>query len=62
MDEQQPIANETEYADALADLSRTMDLDPDVIPNPSAETVNTQIEALARRIKAYEDINYPGES
>lgn len=56
--EPQPIANEEEYTAALAQLALLMDIDPEADPESEA---GQKIEALAQRIKAYEDINYPME-
>lgn len=51
-----PIENEREYEAALAELARLMDLGEQDTPNLE---LDTQIEALAERIQAYERIHYP---
>lgn len=55
---EQPIADEPEYLASLAELAGLMDNDPEADPESEA---GRKIEALALRIKAYEDINYPME-
>jgi HTH-type transcriptional regulator/antitoxin HigA len=47
-----PIADEEEYVEALAEVSRLMDL-----PEGSPEAAG--LERLAERVQAYEAIHYP---
>lgn len=51
---QEPITNDAEHQDALVRLGELVTLDP---APESPEGI--ELEALATRVEAYEDIHYP---
>lgn len=57
----QPIANESEYTDALAELGRLLEAAGQLLMETDADDtgLDARIEALAARILAYETVHYP---